>query len=32
VVIEIARVLEMRATHPRSKAVRHKQAPTIPAM
>jgi hypothetical protein len=32
VVIEIARVPEMRATHPRSKAVRHKQAPTIPAM
>lgn len=32
VVIKIARVPEMRTTHPRSKAVRHKQAPTIPAM
>ena len=30
--IETARVPGMRATHPRSKAVRHKHAPTIPAM
>ena len=32
VVIDIARVPGMRATHPRSNAVRHKPAPTIPAM
>lgn len=31
-VIAIARVPGMRATHPRSKAVRHKHAPTIPAI
>jgi hypothetical protein len=31
-VTEIARVPEMRATHPRSNAVRQIEAPTIPAM